>query len=237
MMTREISLIANSPLFQGLEPEEHEKILSAACEISLEPGSFLFFQDDPADRVHVLESGRIKLYQLSDNGQQVLMRVATPGMTVATISLVEGAVYPVSAEAAEPSRLLYWPRETLLGLIEQIPGLALGAMKVLAGHVREFQNRYRELATERVERRLARTILRLANQTGRKTEEGILIDIPITQQDLAEMSGTTLYTVSRTLSQWENQGLVITGRERLVIRYPHGLVSIADDLIDEQDQK
>ncbi len=236
-MMRDISLLSNSDLFQGLEPHDLEDLLSEAREVSLESGTFLFFQDDPVERVYVLESGRIKLYQLSDSGQQVLMRVATPGMTIATISLVEGAVYPVSAEAAELSRVLYWPRETMLGLIERFPRLALSAMKVLSGHVREFQNRYRELATERVERRVARTILRLANQTGRKTEEGILIDIPVTRQDLAEMSGTTLYTVSRTLSQWENQGLVITGRERLVIRYPHGLVSIADDLIDRQNPK
>jgi CRP/FNR family transcriptional regulator, nitrogen oxide reductase regulator len=109
-------------------------------------------------------------------------------------------------------------------------------MQVLAGHVREFQNRYRELATERVERRLARTVLRLASQVGRKTDEGVLLDLPLTRQDLAEMSGTTLFTVSRILSQWEDQELVRAGRERLVIRFPHGLVSIAEDLKSRPDK-
>ncbi|MEA4906403.1 MAG: Crp/Fnr family transcriptional regulator, partial [Anaerolineaceae bacterium] len=125
-----------------------------------------------------------------------------------------------------------WSQATLLALVQRFPRLALNATKVLAGHVREFQNRYRELATERVERRLARNVLRLAGQTGRKTEEGILLDLPLTRQDLAEMSGTTLFTVSRILSRWEDQGLVLTGRERLVIRVPHSLVSIAEDLPD-----
>jgi CRP-like cAMP-binding protein len=116
------------------------------------------------------------------------------------------------------------------GLMMACPGIALNAIQILAGRVRDFQDRIRELTTERVERRIARALLRLARQTGHKVDEGVLIDLPLTRQDLAEMTGTTLFTVSRTLSQWEAQGLVHAGRERVVIRFPHGLVSIAEDL-------
>lgn len=223
-------LFAKLDLFLGLPARELEVILAEARELSFDEGSYVFYQDDPAERIFVLHSGRVKLYQVSDDGQQVLLRMLTPGMMFAAISLVEGAVYPVSAEAAEPARVIYWSQQTMLRLIRQFPVLALNAVKILAGHVRDFQNRYRELATERVERRLARTVLRLANQTGRRIEEGVLIDIPLTRQDLAEMTGTTLFTVSRILSQWESRGLVLGSRERLVVCFPHGLVSIAEDL-------
>jgi CRP/FNR family transcriptional regulator, nitrogen oxide reductase regulator len=229
-------LLSQLDLFFGLSRQDLEIVLQEARELSFDDGSFVFYQDDPVERVFVLKSGRVKLYQVSDDGQQVLMRVMTPGMMFAAISIVEGAVYPVSAEAAEASQVIYWSQETMLRLIERFPPLAINSLKILAGHVRDFQNRYRELATERVERRLARTVLRLASQTGRKTEEGVLIDIPLTRQDLAEMSGTTLFTVSRILSQWEGQGLVSTGRERLVVRFPHGLVSIAEDLPGRLDR-
>jgi CRP-like cAMP-binding protein len=235
MDTIETSLLAKVELFRDLDGPDLDAILAASHQLSFDAGSFLFYQDDPAEQVFFLVSGRVKLYQLSDDGQQVLMRVMTPGMLIAAISLVEGAVYPVSAETAEPSKVIAWSQENLLALVERIPRLALNAMKVLAGHVREFQNRYRELATERVERRLARTVLRLAGQVGRKTNEGILLDLPITRQDLAEMSGTTLFTVSRILSQWENKELILSGRERLVIRFPHGLVRIAEDLQNRPD--
>jgi CRP/FNR family transcriptional regulator, nitrogen oxide reductase regulator len=229
-MTTGIALLNKIDLFQGLPDADLELILVEARGLTFEEGSFLFYQDDPAERIFVLKSGRIKLYQLSDDGQQVLMRVMTPGMMFAAISLVQGAVYPVSAEAAEKSEVIYWPQGVMLSLVERYTRLSNNALKLLAGHVREFQDRYRELATERVERRLARTVLRLASQTGRKIEEGVLLDFPLTRQDLAEMSGTTLYTVSRILSQWENQGLILSGRERVVIRFPHGLVRIAEDL-------
>jgi CRP-like cAMP-binding protein len=108
--------------------------------------------------------------------------------------------------------------------------LALNTIRTMADHVRETQDLFRQLATERVEQRLARALLRLARQMGRKTDQGVLIDFPLSRQDLAEMSGTTLYTASRVLSQWEKDGLVLSGRERVVVLHPHGLVAIAEDL-------
>jgi CRP-like cAMP-binding protein len=114
--------------------------------------------------------------------------------------------------------------------MEQHSRLALNGLRLVAGRFQDLQDRYRELSTERVERRIARVLLRLARQTGQRTERGVLIDLPLSRQDLGEMTGTTLYTVSRTLSGWEQQGLIETGRERIVIRNPHSLVSIAEDL-------
>lgn len=187
-------------------------------------------QGDPADAVYQIESGRVRLSQVTTEGQQILLRVIGPGTVFGAIALAGVDAYPVTAEAAEGCTVLVWPRTALLGLIEQMPKLAINAIQLMAGHVQEFQDRFREMATQRVERRLARTLLRLASQTGRKTEEGVLIDLALTRQDLAEMTGTTLYTVSRILSQWESQGLVRSGRERVVIRHPHGLVKIAEDL-------
>jgi CRP-like cAMP-binding protein len=81
-----------------------------------------------------------------------------------------------------------------------------------------------------VERRIASALIRLTRQTGKRTERGVLLDLPLSRQDLAEMTGTTLYSVSRTLSGWEQQGLIESGRERIVILSPHGLVTIAEDL-------
>lgn len=226
----DLKQLGKMPLFRNLSADGLQAVYDAAHAQAVDEDAFVFYQDDPAERIYLVVEGRLKLTQLSPDGQQVIMRVATSVMMIAAIGVVDGAVYPVSAQAAQDSRLLYWTHAEMLGLIERFPALALNAMKVLAEHVREFQDRYRELATERVEQRLARTIIRLASQTGRKTEEGVLLDLPLTRQDLAEMTGTTLYTVSRIFSQWEDKGLILAGRERVVIRFPHGLVRIAEDL-------
>jgi CRP/FNR family transcriptional regulator, nitrogen oxide reductase regulator len=85
-----------------------------------------------------------------------------------------------------------------------------------------------EMSTEQVERRVAHALLRLVKQAGRKVERGVEIDFPISRQDIAEMTGTTLHTVSRILSGWEQQGLVESGRQRIVVRDPHKLFGLAD---------
>lgn len=217
-------------LFKNLSPGELNLVSAAAQTRSIAAGEFFFFQGDPADKIYVLVSGRVKINQVTADGQQVLLRVAGPWTLMGAVALSPTDEYPATAEAVDACQALYWKKVDMMNLVRQVPQLALNAIAFMAEHVQEFQDRYRELATQRVERRLARTVLRLARQTGRKVPEGVLIDMPLSRQDLAEMTGTTLYTVSRTLSQWEAQGLVLAGREKITIRFPHGLVAIAEDL-------
>lgn len=237
-VAKTISLeLAGLDLFESLSPLELERITAAAHRRYLADGEFYFMQGDAADRVHVLVEGRVRLSQGGEDGSQVLMRVIEAPHLFGVVGLTRGEVYPVSAQSAGDSRALYWSHPEMMGFALELPRLALNAMGMMANQVQEYQERFRQVATERVERRLARTLLRLASQSGRKIEQGVLIDFPLSRQDLAEMCGTTLFTVSRTLSQWESQGIVITGRERVIVRYPHGLVRIAEDLPPRTDQR
>jgi CRP-like cAMP-binding protein len=217
-------------LFDGLTQLQLSEIVKTAHIRKADVDEFYFLQGDPAESVFILREGRTKLTQITADGQQVLLRVIGPWSLFAIVGLVAGRIYPVSAQVSEAGSVYVWKRENLLRFIQIYPRLATNAMELMAGYVQEFQDRLREMATERVERRLARAVLRLANQSGKKTEEGVLIDLQLTRQDLAEMIGTTLYTVSRILSQWESAGLILSGRERVVIRHPHGLVRIAEDM-------
>ncbi len=218
------------PLFKGLDKVELEAVCGAAKLRRLAADEYFFFQGDPASQIYVLLEGRVKISQTNADGQQVLFRAISPPSLFGGLAMTQTEVYPVTAQLDEDSTAACWSKQDFLRLVARYPKLALNAMEMMATRVQEFQDRFRELATERVERRLARTLLRLASQSGRKTEQGVLIDLPLSRQDLAEMTGTTLYTVSRILSQWEIKKLVITGRERVTISFPHGLVQIAEDL-------
>ena len=229
---RDAEYLKHADLFGGLEPPTLAAIAQAAHVRRIEAGAFLFHQGDPASVLYVLTSGRVKLVQLTPDGEQVILRVVGPGETFgagAALGL-QDASYPASAQATASCRALAWDGPTILALMERFPGLAINAMRVLAARVHEFQDRYRELATERVERRVARALLRLARQVGRKVEGGVLIDLTLTRQDIAEMTGTKRFTISRIFSDWEQQGLIESGRERVLIKQPHRLVVIAEDL-------
>ncbi|MEO8285265.1 MAG: Crp/Fnr family transcriptional regulator [Chloroflexota bacterium] len=227
---QDITHLQSNNLFSGLEPGELANIAQAGRLRRLKSGSYLFRQGTPATNLYILVAGTIKMTQLTPEGHQVLLRVASPGEAIGAIAAVGGARYPATAQAVEDCRLLAWESDSLLALMERYPHLAINALRFMSGHVQEFQDRYRELATERVERRVARALLRLAGQVGRRSEGGILIDVAFTRQDLAEMTGTTRYTISRMLSEWEQKGLIKASRERVLIRQPHSLAVIAEDL-------
>lgn len=230
-----LETLQNTRLFQGLARDELEAVAHAARPFALQPGEPLFHQEDPATRIYVLARGQVKLQQNTPDGQQVLLRIMGAGEVIGIVAALEDSTYPATALAAEPSAGLQWDGRTLRRLMESYPRIALNAIPFLVSRVHELQDRFRELATERVERRVARLLLRLVRQAGKEAPEGMRIDIALTRQDLAEMTGTTLYTVSRILSQWEDQGLVSTGRKKVLVRDSHALTAIAEEAPPAKD--
>ena len=136
--------------------------------------------------------------------------------------------YPATAVAAVDSIALAWPSSAWQRLIAKFPTLAASALQTVGSRLQDTQARVLEMSNEQVEQRVAHALLRLAKQAGRKVEAGVEIDFPISRQDVAEMTGTTLHTVSRILSAWEQQGLVEGGRQRIVLRDPHRLFGLAE---------
>ena len=216
------------PLFQGVPQKDLLQFVQAAHRTQLNAGEFFYLQGDPAERMYLLLQGRVKLSQVGLDGQQALIRVITPVTLFALVAMTTSHNYLVTAQAAEDSQALYWTRLELMEHVLRIPQMAMNAMRIMAEQLQEIQERFRQVTTERVEQRLAHMLMRLAAQSGKKVEQGILIDLRLSRQDLAEMSGTTLYTASRMLSQWEKQELVLTGREKIIIRNPHGLARLVE---------
>lgn len=223
-------LLAQTAPFQKLSAVTLHTVCQAAFRRHVERHAFFFHQGDPASTFYILVKGRVRLTEVTPEGQQLLVRFVGPGEAIGIIAAMEQSVYPLAAQALEDCVALAWDSVTLERLMERFPRIAINGLRLVAQRWHELEERYRELATERVERRIAQTLLRLAHQVGRRVERGVLIDLPLTRQDLAEMTGTTLYTVSRIISRWEDEQLVETGRERLLVRYPHGLTLIAEDL-------
>ncbi len=228
-LERHLTIAQKAALCRGLERGQLERVLRAARPQSSADKQYIFMEDDPAQDIYLVIQGRVKLTQVSVDGQQVMLGYLSAAREFGVIALLEEMTYPVTAQAAGECRLLVWDRAVLNGLAEEMPVIARNALQIMARQIQYFQKRIQELSTQRVERRVARALLRLAQQTGKKVEQGVLIDLPLTRQDLAEMTGATLFTVSRIIKAWETQGLVESQRERITILFPHGLVSIAED--------
>jgi CRP-like cAMP-binding protein len=217
-------------VFEQASDDDLLSIVRNGIQRPVEQGEFFFFQGDPATHAYVLTSGRAKLVQTSQAGQQVNLRTINEWQIFGALGAVrEQATYPASAQALEHSAALAIESIWLRDLMNTRPYLSLGLMQLMTGYIQEMQSRYRELATEKVERRIARALVRLMAQMGNRTVDGG-IELTYGRQELAEMSGTTLYSVSRVLAEWERRGLINAGRERVVVRNPHGIVQIAEEL-------
>lgn len=227
--------LVQTPLFEGFARSDMDALLDSAILLRIEAGSIAFHQGDEARSFQVLIAGRLKMTQVTADGNQVLLRYLSPGEMFGGIAALNNNPYPATAEAVVSSVALHWDRDVFHEHMLNLPRLSFNVLKELSRRFGEVQSRFRELATERVERRVARTLLRLARQAGRRVEQGVLIDLPLSRQDLAEMTGTTQFTVSRVLSEWERRELIEAGRTRVILRNPHGLVVIAEDLGAHED--
>ena len=217
-------------LFASLDRTALHEVKTAAHTKQIDAGSTFFREGDAAVAFFVLTDGSVKLTQVTPEGHQVLLRLVGPGDAFGGVAAFGGTTYPVTAEAVTDASALEWPGDVMASLMERHPRLALNALQFVAARLHELQVQYRQLATEKVERRVARALLRLVNQAGRRVESGVLIDLPLSRDDIAQMTGTTLYTVSRIISRFEADGVLEAGRQRMVIHNPHGLLKIADDL-------
>ena len=217
-------------LFEALGPAALGELRAAARTRTIDAGSTFFREGEPATALFVLDSGSVKLTQVTPEGHQVVLGLLGRGDAFGGVALFGGAAYPITAEAVTDASALEWPGDVMAALMERHPRLALNALKVVAARLHELQVQYRQLATEKVERRVARALLRLVQQAGRRIDSGVLIDLPLSRDDVAQMTGTTLYTVSRIISRFEADALLQAGRQRMVIRDPVGLQRVADDL-------
>lgn len=225
-----VAFLSGAPLFGQLSQTVLDEV-AAHFRIKRVPrGDFVFLEGNPATSLNLLAQGRIKIVRETGEGQEVILRLIEPGEIFGGAGGWGEATYPASARAQENAVVLQLPAESFSELIAHQPAFALAVVYELGQRLRTAEARIRELQTERVERRIARALLRVANKTGVKTEHGIELGSPLTRQDLAELAGTTLSTASRTLSAWDQLGIVAAGREHVTIVRPHQLVSIAEDL-------
>ncbi|HVO43287.1 MAG TPA: Crp/Fnr family transcriptional regulator [Aggregatilineales bacterium] len=217
--------------FSDLPPSALEKLASTAHLTRLDRDDVLFHQGDEAASAYVVIDGRLRLVQHSADGKDVTMATFVPGDMIGLVVALTGEPYPGTLEALETSQLLILPGSLMWELLTAYAPLGVRVIRLLAERLIEAYDRIRELSAERVQQRVARSLLRLTQKVGVPAENGsVRLDIRLSRQDLAQMNGTTLETISRTLSAWEADQIIAAGREQIVILKPHALVRIAEDL-------
>ncbi|MFT6674841.1 MAG: CRP-like cAMP-binding protein [Sulfitobacter sp.] len=223
------SLLSPLPPFSHLERGQIRTILDQASSRRADAGVTVFAEGRTAERFFLLLDGTIRVVKVTADGEQVTSLHIPAGQLFGIAPALGRDTYPASAITASEALFLSWPVALWHDFVAQYQGFATETYKTIGARVNEMNTRIVEMSTQHVEQRIARALLRLVNQSGRRTSAGIEISFPITRQDVSEMTGTTLHTVSRLLSAWEKDGLVSSKRKKIIVCDPHRLVLLGGE--------
>jgi CRP/FNR family transcriptional regulator len=204
-----IHVVKQSFIFSRLNDEELAELAALASERSLSPGEFVFWEGDAPDWFYIVAVGQVKALKHSSSGKEFIIAFFGPGEMFGEVAVFENKTYPASAQAASETRVLGIKREDFLSFLKNRPQVALRVISVLGGRLRDAQARLRDLAAERVEQRISRTLLMLSSKLG--------ATLPFTRQEIADMSGTTTETAIRVMSRLKDGGIVRSVRGKIVI--------------------
>ncbi len=190
-------------------------------------GSFLFQRGQKKSEIYAVLEGLVKRTIESDTGRRLILDIVRPGSLCGEASADPRGTFWRTAIAATDASVLAWRGKAIAEAIERIPRIGINLVGIFATECQKIEQRFLEMATEPVRQRLARMVLALSRDAKEVPGSRTVIDIPLSRQDLAEMTGTTLFTVSRILSTWERAGLVESARLQLVILDREALERVA----------
>jgi CRP/FNR family transcriptional regulator, nitrogen oxide reductase regulator len=218
------ALVQQFALFSGISLADCANILSAAHERDFSRRQTIFFEGDPIRQVLLLTSGCVKVTQFGQDGKEAILRIKGPG-EVLGLELWSGGNHCSTAQALQSSRALVWDGASFEAVSERFPILRRNAARILGTRLQELEERFREISTEKVAPRVSSQLVRLLNQVGRRVNGDV--EVSLSREELGQLTGTTLFTVSRLLSQWQQRGIVTARREAVLVRNLPALVELS----------
>jgi CRP-like cAMP-binding protein len=220
-------LLGNVSIFSSLSSDELDQLLRATTTKRLDAKETLFRKGDPGNQLFGILTGGLKITNTGIDGKDVLFSVMGPGEVVGEIALLDGEKRSATAVALEETELLTLDRRELVPFLERHPKATIGLAGVLAGRVRRLSERAEDRQTMPLPGRIAKKLLSLAEQHGRRTIVGGPVEVWLPQQDLGDLVGTTRESVNKQLRAWENEGFVELKRGRVVLTRPEALDAVA----------
>ena len=218
--------IQRIPIFANLSAFDSNAILSAAHEKEFGRRQTIFVEGAPCRQVLLLLTGCVKTTQLGPTGCEVILRLNGPGELIGAVESYLGNNNLVTARTTQTTTALVWEASTFEAVSDRFPVLRRNTARLLGFRLQELEERFREISTQKVAPRLSQQLIRLSNQL-RQHSQGVL-EIGLSREELAQLTGTTLFTVSRLLCQWERQGIVSTRREAVVVRNLKALMEMSE---------
>jgi CRP/FNR family transcriptional regulator len=206
-------ILRKTTIFRRLSPDDRERLASVAHVKRYDKGAMIFGEGDPSDSMYTVVTGRVKVSKMTARGTDIILELFGPGDPVGAVAVYESRAYPASATALEPTTCLLIPRKEFFAMLETHPTMVRGLLVGLTHRLVELTVRLTELSGGRVEARLARFLLKLADDIGQPRADGVFIPLALSRQEIADMIGTTIETSIRIMSRWGKDNIVRTDKD------------------------
>src|SRR5919106_2598326 len=227
-LSEKLGLLRELDLFRGLSEQDIEAIGHATTMSFCTPGQVLLSPDDPAERIHIVKKGKVRVYRVTADGKQLTLDIYDRGTILGDMRMLGQDRLPEAyVEAVEAGVICTISPDELRRLIERYPAIGVNVISHLANRLQEAERELEAMAYQRVGQRLAGKLIDLAQRFGVKTVRGTMIEARLTQQELAEMIGTTRETLAHTIGEFRRQGLLTTAHHRVLIRDAERLLEMA----------
>lgn len=206
------------PVFSRLTPDQLEALSGRMRRRVFGRGVVIFHQGMPGHALYIIESGSVRIFVLSEAGQEISVNIYGSGEIFGELSLLDGLPHSASAAAMEPMAVWMLFRDDFRRVVQEIPGMAIGIIECLSARLRQTTQYAEQMVFLDVPGRVARELLQLAGRYGTRGDDGsILIDLPLTQGELATMVGATRESVNKVLAHFRTMGYLATEGRRLRI--------------------
>jgi len=228
-LAEKLGLLSEVALFAGLSDADIEAIGHATTMTHCSRGQQILSPDDPPDRIHIVKKGRVRVFRITPDGKQLTLDIHEKGTILGDMGLLGQDRLPEAyAEAIDDGVICTITPDELRKLIERYPIIGVNIIRHLSRRLQSAERELEAMAYQRVDQRLARRLTDLAMRFGVETERGTLIQANLTQQELAEMVGTTRETLAHTLGDFRRRGLLDTAHHQVLIRDAELLAQIAE---------
>ena len=230
LLSQRTTLVHRFALFSGVSPADCTTIVVSGREKVFARRQTVFAEGDPVRQISLVLSGCLKLTQFGQDGSEVILRLTGPGEIIGALGLNSGNGHNSTAQAMAPSVALVWEAAGFESALDRFPIFRRNVIRELEGRLHDMDMRFREVSTEKVAPRLSSQLVRLLNQVGKRVNGEV--ELCLSRAELAQLTGTTLFTVSRLLCQWELRGIVLARRESVLVRDLPALMDLSRGVID-----
>jgi CRP-like cAMP-binding protein len=206
------------PFFETLTSQEAGEISRYFINEEFRKKQLIFSEGDPSEWLFVVIRGKVKITKLSNEGKEIILEIISPLDFFGGVAVVRGFPYPANAVAMESTRTLKVSRKNLMTIMDRFPNLMFSMAVNIGDRIKGSHEMLKSIALEKVESRIASLLIKLADKAGEKTDEGMLINMNLTRQDIAEMVGTTVETSIRTTSKLSKAGILSSKAGKIVIK-------------------